>query len=144
MVWLTAAGVSAGIYPLASSVALVEATGAGPPLAVALVYTGAATNDLAAVGNRIIAIFRRTILRNSAAASYRRPAATHTAHTAESRISLDAAAGRREAERGIDNVHASFAPRNSRSGWRAIRKYRAHAITHLYCLDHRDKYSFEI
>ena len=40
-VWLTAGVVSAGVYPLADSVALVETTGASPSLSTALVFLGA-------------------------------------------------------------------------------------------------------
>jgi hypothetical protein len=54
IVWLTAAAVSAGIYPLASSVALVEATGAGPPLAAALVYTGAAVDLIFGIATLVL------------------------------------------------------------------------------------------
>ena len=59
-VWLTAGVVSAGIYPLERSVALVEATGVRSTAAAALVYLGAAI-DLV-LGLATLFMRRRSLL----------------------------------------------------------------------------------
>jgi hypothetical protein len=59
-VWLTAGVVSAGIYPIERSVALVEATGVGPGLSTALVYLGAALD--VSLGVATLTMRRRSLL----------------------------------------------------------------------------------